>query len=93
MVKLKKYIDLDRDSISAVGKASVIGLHMVSGAAVGCGIGWLLDRLFGTDPWLLLLFFVFGVAAGFRNVWVDTRSMLRAQERAEENKHTDDTSQ
>lgn len=83
-MSLKKFIELDRDTLSAVGKASVIGLHMVSGVAVGCGLGWLLDWLLGTKPWLLLVFFVLGVAAGFRNVWMDTRIILRVQARAEQ---------
>ena len=83
MASLKKYLALDRETLSAAGRASTIGLHMISGVAVGCGLGWLLDRLLGTRPWLLLLFFALGVAAGFRNVWLDTRLVMRAQERAD----------
>lgn len=83
MASLKNYLDLDRKTLSAVGRASAIGLHMVSGVVMGCALGWLLDHLLGTRPWLLALFFVLGVAAGFRNVWVDTCRVLRAQERAE----------
>ena len=89
MASLKNYLDLDRATLSAVGRASVIGLHMVSGVAVGCALGWLLDWLLGTRPWLLLLFFVLGAAAGFRNVWLDTRLVLRAQEKAEREGRTD----
>jgi ATP synthase protein I len=85
MSALKNRLGLDRGSLSAVGRASVIGLHMISGVAVGCGLGWLLDSWLGTRPWLLCVFFVLGVAAGFRNVWLDTRRILRDQELAEKN--------
>lgn len=41
-----------------------IGIEMVSAVAVGVGIGWLLDRWLGTKPWLMVLFFFMGAAAG-----------------------------
>lgn len=81
MFDLKRFLDLDKDTLSTIGKASVVGLHMVSGVAVGGGIGWALDKALDTGPWLLLIFFVLGVAAGFRNVWTDTRLILQEQER------------
>jgi ATP synthase protein I len=31
-------------------------------------IGWVLDRLFGTTPWLLLVFLGLGIVAAFRNI-------------------------
>ena len=64
---------------SAVGTASVIGLHMVSGVLVGGVIGYFLDEWLGTGPWLKLVFFVLGVAAGFYNVYLDTKRLLREQ--------------
>ena len=88
MPSLKKYLNLDPGSLSAVGRASTIGMHMVSGAFVGCGLGWLLDYLLGTRPWLLLAFFALGVAAGFRNVWLDMRLIVRAQELADQEERT-----
>lgn len=36
--------------------------------AIGAGIGYLLDARFGTKPWLLLVFTLFGVAAGFKGM-------------------------
>lgn len=64
---------------SSVGTASVIGLHMVSGVLVGGVIGYFLDEWLGTGPWLKLVFFLFGVAAGFYNVYLDTKRILREQ--------------
>jgi ATP synthase protein I len=45
------------------------GVEVVSALIVGIGIGWLLDRWLGTWPWLFLLFFVLGSAAGVMNVY------------------------
>lgn len=35
---------------------------------MGAGIGWLVDRGFGTSPWGLIVFFMLGFAAGTLNV-------------------------
>ncbi len=45
------------------------GVEIVSALAVGVGLGLLLDRWLGTWPWLFLLFFVLGSAAGVLNVY------------------------
>ena len=45
------------------------GLEVVSALGVGIVIGLLLDRWLGTWPWLFLLFFVAGAAAGILNVY------------------------
>ena len=47
---------------------STIGIEMGVALAIGMLIGWYLDRLFGTRPWLIILFTLFGIAAGFRNL-------------------------
>lgn len=46
-----------------------LGVEIVAALAVGVGIGLLLDRWLGTSPWMLLLFFVLGAAAGIVNVF------------------------
>src|SRR3954466_9354536 len=56
--------------------ASSVGLELGIAVIVGVLGGMWLDNRFGTTPWLMLLFLVFGLVAGFRNV-------LRAVERAE----------
>lgn len=45
------------------------GVEVVSALVVGIAIGWFLDRWLGTWPWLFLLFFVLGSAAGILNVY------------------------
>ena len=63
----------------ALGRASVIGLHMVSGIIVGTGLGYGLDYWLGTFPWCSGAGLIFGIAAGFRNVWIDTKYLIRQE--------------
>jgi ATP synthase protein I len=42
--------------------------ELVVAVAVCMGVGWMLDRYFGTSPWLMLVFMPFGFAAGIWNV-------------------------
>ncbi len=48
---------------------STFGLEIGAAAAIGILIGWYLDRLLGTKPWLLVVFMLFGIAAGFRSIF------------------------
>ena len=43
---------------------SSLGLMLPSSIAVGLFMGYLLDKLFGTHPWLLAFFTLLGVASG-----------------------------
>jgi len=42
--------------------------YLIGGMLGGAVIGWALDRLFGTSPWLLLILLFLGTAAGFWNI-------------------------
>lgn len=44
---------------------SSLGLMLPSSIAVGLFLGYLLDKLFHTHPWLLLLFMLLGTVSGF----------------------------
>jgi ATP synthase protein I len=44
---------------------SSLGLMLPSSIAVGLFLGYVLDNLLGTDPWLLIIFTLFGIASGF----------------------------
>ena len=54
---------------AGLGFALRIGVELVGGLIVGGGLGLLLDRWLGTTPWLMVLFFLLGAAAGFLNVY------------------------
>jgi ATP synthase protein I len=42
--------------------------QLIGGPVGGAVIGWLLDRLFGTSPFLLLALMALGVVVAFRNI-------------------------
>ncbi|MDP9096851.1 MAG: AtpZ/AtpI family protein [Pseudomonadota bacterium] len=56
-------------SPSPMGVGVRVGVELVSALAVGLAIGWGLDWLLGTKPWMLALFVLLGGAAGVANVW------------------------
>ena len=70
----------DKSYLNALSRAGAIGLHMVSGIVVGTLIGYFLDRWLGTFPWLTGVFMFFGIVAGFKNVYVDTKRLIASQE-------------
>lgn len=55
----------DYQWIRNAGVASTIGLVLVLSIVIGFLIGYGLDLLLGTKPWLMILFTLLGVAAGF----------------------------
>lgn len=62
-------VGLSASQGSALGMGMRVGIELVSALAVAVAIGWFLDGWLGTRPWLLMLFFVLGGAAGVANVW------------------------
>jgi len=50
--------------------ASSMGFAVVLSTVIGLAIGYWLDEYFGTSPWLLLIFLVLGIIAGFRNIYI-----------------------
>lgn len=61
--------DLKR-TFKALGWLSCIGLAMGLSIAIGAGIGYYIDKKFGTQPWFLLVFLALGIGAAFRNLYV-----------------------
>jgi len=53
---------------TAMGQALKLSTELIAGVAVGGFIGWWLDRVFGTAPFLMVLFLLLGGAAGIINV-------------------------
>ena len=53
---------------SFIGHAFKLGTEFVAAVVVGTIIGFILDRTFGTKPWLILIFFFLGSAAGMLNI-------------------------
>lgn len=79
---LKKQIDEARSAYTKTyerpvkqegqAKGMALGFRMatelVVGPFVGAAIGWGLDLLFHTKPWMLIIWLMFGFAAGVLNV-------------------------
>jgi len=47
---------------------SSLGISVALAIFIGLGVGVWLDRKFETSPWLTLIFLIFGIIAGFRNI-------------------------
>ncbi len=58
----------DARAPSPLSFAFRLGVEMVASLAVACAIGYGLDRLLGTKPWLMVAFVPVGVAAGVMNL-------------------------
>ena len=57
------------------GNAFKLGTELVAAVAVGSIIGFILDNWFGTKPIFIILFFLFGSAAGIYNVIKTAKKM------------------
>lgn len=62
------------------GAAFKFASELVVGVIVGGGLGWALDRQFGTKPWLMVVLVILGFAAGLLNV---VRAAQQAQAKNE----------
>ena len=67
--KIKKDVLSDSEKRgSFMGTAFKLGTELVAAVGVGTIIGFILDSWFGTKPWLMIIFFFLGAAAGMLNV-------------------------
>jgi ATP synthase protein I len=77
--KIKKQILSDSEKRgSFMGSAFKLGTELVAAVGVGTIIGFILDSWFDTKPWLIIIFFFLGAAAGMLNV---IRTANRMQEK------------
>jgi len=54
--------------LRAFSYLSQIGITIITCVAVGILLGWFLDRLLGTTPWLLLVFTLLGIVAAVKSI-------------------------
>ena len=54
---------------TGAGFAFKISTEIIAALVVGVGIGLIVDNLFNTKPFGLIIFFIFGAFAGFLNVY------------------------
>jgi len=67
----------EKQSSSPIGTAFKLSTELISAVAVGTIIGFILDKTFGTKPWLILIFFFVGVVAGITNVIKSAKNMQK----------------
>jgi ATP synthase protein I len=72
--------DEEPSVLRQLARLSTIGVTLVAATAIGLAIGYGLDRWLGTGPWLTLTFTLFGIVAGFVNLFRDVGLMGRGRE-------------
>jgi ATP synthase protein I len=65
------------DTVRTLGALSTVGLSFVLAIVLGAWFGRLLDSWLGTSPWLFIVFFFLGLAAGILNVYRTTKGVMR----------------
>ena len=79
--KIKKQLDEENEKRgSFMGNAFKLGTELVAAVAVGTIIGFILDNWFDTKPWLIIIFFFLGAAAGMLNVIRAANKMQKKQD-------------
>ena len=73
----KRNLTEKKPNSSTIGVAFKLSTELVSAVAVGTIIGFILDKTFGTKPWLILIFFFVGVIAGITNVIKSAKNMQK----------------
>ena len=74
---LKKELYNKNENSSSIGAAFKISTELVAAVAVGTIIGFILDKTFGTKPWLIIIFFFIGVITGIINVIKSAKNMQK----------------
>ena len=61
-------------TFAAVGS---VGLSFVLALIIGSALGWWLDNITGWRPLFFIVFFLLGLVAGIRNVYITTKKFLK----------------
>ncbi len=60
-----------------LGNAFKLGTELIAAVIVGTIIGFILDNWFDTKPLLIIIFFLFGSAAGILNIFRAAKKMQK----------------
>ena len=67
----------DKEQPSSIGAAFKLSTELVAAVGIGTIIGFILDKTFGSTPWLIIIFFFLGVTAGIVNVFRSAKNMQK----------------
>ena len=74
---MRQKLEAKKQNSSSIGAAFKLSTELVSAVAVGTIIGFILEKTFGTKPWLIIIFFFIGVIAGITNVIKSAKNMQK----------------
>ena len=74
---LEKNLYKDKKPPSSIGTAFKLSTELVASVAIGAIIGFILDKTFGSTPWLIIIFFFLGMIAGIVNVFRSAKNMQK----------------
>lgn len=64
-------------ALTKLGELLTLGFTFALSIVIGLFVGhYLVDRLLGTAPWGVIIFTVFGVVAGFLNLYRTTKKYI-----------------
>lgn len=66
----------DPKQFKAMMEVTSVGLAMGISMLLGLWVGRSLDKFFDTSPWLTVIFLFFGIAGGFRNMYVSMKKHM-----------------
>ena len=75
-----------KNLIKTLGLVSSMGISVALAIAIGVYIGLTLDRWFGTKPWFFFIFLFFGIAAGFRNIYIIAGREIKKDENGKDHR-------
>lgn len=70
--------------LKTLGMVSSMGISVALAIAIGVFVGLQLDSWLGTRPWFFFIFLFFGIAAGFRNIYIIAGREIRKNGQAED---------
>jgi ATP synthase protein I len=87
MLFFKKFKEKNKEYLDLIYDAGTIGIQLVVSTFIGMGMGYYLDKWLGTKPWMLIIFLILGIVAGFKNVYHEAKKILDAEKKkADEHK-------
>ena len=72
--------------IKSLGMISTMGISVAVAIIIGVYVGRLLDRWLGTDPWFFFIFLLFGIIAGFRNIYIIAGREIRKDDNGKDSR-------